>query len=298
MKKITRLVHILSRWLHFDNIAARYGYITLLRKFVSEPIEYKKSTIKDVKRNGVNFKLDISDFMQWSIYASVPDASHKYAFSSLKRYDYPVLAIDVGANVGAFCFSLAHKCLMSGLDNITIYAFEPNPFIFEHLKSNAAINPDLTNIILFESYALGDAVKTASFTFSVENSGNGQILDSDTLTSFEVKMTTCDTYLLNQKIPVAFIKIDVEGFEPFVIEGAKRTIERWKPDLYIEITPNWFKEKGRSAELLFQDLQDMKYSILIDSDGILLPIESFNRELPWQFNILATCRDDNLLSNN
>jgi FkbM family methyltransferase len=292
LKKITRLVHTFSKLLSFDSIASKYGYMTLLRKFVPEPIEYKKPTIKYVKRNGVNFRLDVSDFMQWSIYASVPDSSYKYALNTLKRYADPVQVIDVGANVGAFCFSLAHECQILGLDNINIYAFEPNPFIFKSLKSNARINPDLAKMISFESYALGDAVRTANFTFSAENSGNGHIIVGNDLNSFEVKMTTCDTFLAQQKqLPVAFIKIDVEGFEPFVIDGALSTIERCKPDLYIEITPNWYQERGRSVKLTFEYLLDMGYFISIDYEGVLKPIKSFDGNYPRQFNILASCCD-------
>jgi FkbM family methyltransferase len=293
MKKITRLVHTLIKWFHIDDIAARYSFIAFIRKFVPEPFEYKRPTFKYVKRNGVNFQLDVSDFMQWSVYACLPDASYKYAFNSLKRYADPVLVLDIGANVGAFSLALAHQCRESKLRNFYIYAFEPNPSIFNIFKTNTTINSGLSNFISLESYALGNSIGEANFTYSSKNSGNGHIVDGVDRLGFKVSMTTCDAFLasINQE-QVAFIKIDVEGFEPFVLDGGLNTVKRWKPDLYIEITPSWFEKRGRLASLLVQDLLNIGYSIYIDNDGNLTPYDCFSKNLSWQFNILATCRPE------
>ena len=88
-----------------------------------------------------------------------------------------------------------------------------------------------------------------------ENSGGSRIIDSSyDLISHEnsstVEQIKLDDFVeINNINFVDFIKIDVEGFEPFVLDGSTRTLEKFKPDLYIEISPAWFKELGRSLPI-------------------------------------------------
>ncbi len=61
-------------------------------------------------------------------------------------------------------------------------------------------------------------------------------------------MSTVDTWVAEHGISrVAFIKVDVEGFEPLVIEGAVATIDRDRPSLLLEIEDRHLARYGRTA---------------------------------------------------
>jgi FkbM family methyltransferase len=62
-------------------------------------------------------------------------------------------------------------------------------------------------------------------------------------------MSTIDSWCEQQHIDrVSFIKVDVEGFEPSVIEGATATIDRDRPSLLLEIEDRHLARYGRTAE--------------------------------------------------
>ena len=85
------------------------------------------------------------------------------------------------------------------------------------------------------------------------------------------------------------MKIDVEGFEPEVLLGAKKTIEQYRPWLYVEITPSWFQVRGHSLENIIAKLSRWHYELLGEYDEQFLPYsenEQLFRSLQ-QFNLLA-----------
>ena len=54
-----------------------------------------------------------------------------------------------------------------------------------------------------------------------------------------VKTRTLDSFLKNKRLPVSLIKIDVEGDELNVLKGARETIRKNLPDIFIELHP-WY----------------------------------------------------------
>lgn len=290
MKKTTALIHNLIKKIHLDNFVAKYSeFIPILRKFVPEPFEYHSTTIKKVTRNGVNYDLLVNDYMQWFIYANMPDNSWKYALRSVSLNSPSAVIIDIGSNVGAFSLSLAKKCLECGLIKTQIVSFEPNPIVYQKLLGNIANNVNLKTIINTEILAIGNEVGSMGMIFEAQNTGHGRISNTSE-ESVLVEMTTLDNYFKNKNLNrLDFIKIDVEGYEPFVIDGAIKTIEMHKPDIYIEITPSWFQERGRSSSLLFDILGNLGYQFLYDEIDRLVPLEQKLNCLPFQFNVLASC---------
>lgn len=62
------------------------------------------------------------------------------------------------------------------------------------------------------------------------------------------------------------IKIDVQGFEAKVLEGAVATIERDHPAVFCEITPEALKKAGSSVDEVLAFFQDRGYAARILSD--------------------------------
>lgn len=149
----------------------------------------------------------------------------------LRSYIKPGMQIcEVGSNIGYFTI------LMSSLvgEKGYIHAFEPNPRTLSFLKTNVDINNRYSKIHIYSS-AISNVEGTTSLHVLKKHAASGSILKlpQTTLTrrfdeceSISVPVTTLDVSLKDKKID--FIKIDAEGSELEILEGAKETISRNK----------------------------------------------------------------------
>ncbi len=131
--------------------------------------------------------------------------------------------IDVGGHIGV------HTLSLSGLvgENGVVHVFEPQAKLFTELVVNMHLN-HRSNII-FHRTALGDKKTIVEMNLrNPTNEGNTSVgLGGD-----KVPMQRLDDFKFTN---VSLIKIDVEGYEDQVIEGALETIANQKPILIIEI---------------------------------------------------------------
>jgi FkbM family methyltransferase len=129
-----------------------------------------------------------------------------FLMDHLKQDD---LFIDVGANVGHY------SLLAAGICGCEVMAFEPIPLTFSKLNRNVKLN-NLSNKIKTYNIGIGDENSFLNFTTNrdVMNSV-AQEHDRDVI---RVEVKKLDDILKDKK-PV-FLKIDVEGFEYFVLKGA------------------------------------------------------------------------------
>jgi FkbM family methyltransferase len=137
------------------------------------------------------------------------------------------MVVEVGANLGAHTVLLARLAGPEG----AVLAFEPQPILFQVMCANLAMN-NVVNVKA-EQKGLG---RRAGFAHI-------PILDYGSNTNFgglslelvtegdRVPVQILDSYHLNA---CSFIKIDVEGMEQQVLEGAADTIFRLRPTLYVE----------------------------------------------------------------
>ena len=156
-------------------------------------------------------------------------------------------AIDVGVYRGVYSYE------MSKYSKI-VHSFEPNPVIFKHINDN--LKKISKNIILY-NYALSDKNGTLELKIPIRNKKYGKdnfeeyyLMGRATVheknkfqdyESFKINSKKIDD--INFKNKISFIKIDVEGHEIEVIDGAKLTIKRNKPTLLVEIEEQHSKKK-------------------------------------------------------
>jgi FkbM family methyltransferase len=140
------------------------------------------------------------------------------------------LVIEVGSNMGVHTIPLARTL---AAQNRTMLAFEPQPIIFQQLCANLALN-GLMNVIA-RPYACAAQPGTVSFDppdyHSLGNFG-GTAMNSAAPTAQVVPCYPLDAFV--QDAPVALIKIDVEGHELRVLQGAQGILARSHPILYVE----------------------------------------------------------------
>lgn len=141
---------------------------------------------------------------------------------------------DVGAHIGEYILFGNKSVPMN-----QIYAFEPNDGQYRLLKKtfrkakiyNIALSNE-NGIKQFKVPVLKGKQQTTRGTLKV----NIQEKDEESKVIFEVKVKTLDTFVEDQKIDnLGLIKIDVEGAELDVIEGATKTIARMHPTLILEL---------------------------------------------------------------
>ena len=192
--------------------------------------------------------------------------------------------IDIGANVGYFTIILSKLVRPLGI----VYAFEPEPKNFRVLLENTSIlNLVSPYSCIPEQIAVGDKKgELKLYTTGYNFGGHSAHMESNE--SIDVEVTTLDKYLFGGQ-KVDFIKIDVEGYEPEVIEGMSSIIDK-NPNLVIilEHMPGQIDVKH------LQSLEARSFTLyMIDEvERVMYPISSLSikRTEPEEgvaFNILA-----------
>jgi len=158
------------------------------------------------------------------------------------------VVLDIGANIGAHTVPLAQLVGDGGV----VVAFEPQPVLHQILSANLVIN-SIPNALTY-AMALGNEEGECLIPvldYSQPNNFGG--IGVDMVEEGEaVPMGRLDDFQLER---VDFIKLDVEGFESKVLEGAAETIERCRPIMYIE------NDRAEKSAELIQRLFDMGYRL-------------------------------------
>lgn len=150
------------------------------------------------------------------------------------------LVLDIGANIGSHTLPLARAVGDNGL----VIAFEPQRHAFQMLCANVAIN-SLMNVITMHSAVGGveGVTRVPVMNFKDRQNFAGLQLgewphgeDTEVVTIDSLQLSACH-----------LMKIDVEGWEGAVLVGAKNTLEKFKPPIYIENN-----QTGRQGSLIRQ----------------------------------------------
>ena len=148
-------------------------------------------------------------------------------------------AIDVGVYRGVYSYKLSKEFNQ-------IHSFEPNPLLFPYL--NRYLTKIITNMTLY-NYALSNKNELTNLKIphrgksifknnfeEIYKLGCATIHETNNFEKFnnyEVECKKLDDVIKDKEI--SFIKIDVEGHELSVIEGANNIINKYKPTLLVEI---------------------------------------------------------------
>jgi len=131
------------------------------------------------------------------------------------------VVVDVGAHMGLFTIKVAS-------DAAKVVAIEPDTFNFNFLMGNLRLN-HVQNVIPLNIAAGGE--NETGFLLHVPISSRSRISISST--GVPVLVRTLDTILEELGIRPTWIKIDAEGWELRILQGARRTISTAKPRLVI-----------------------------------------------------------------
>ena len=175
------------------------------------------------------------------------------------------IILDIGANIGVMTVYLAR------MKKSTIYAFEPMPNNLKALRK--IIKHYHFNNVRIVDHALGNESGTVEMVMPVLNDVKMQGLSHvvhSSIDSFnegskcKVDIKTLDEIepSLSKGEPINAIKMDVENFEYFVLEGGRELIKKHRPMIYTELWENENRQK------CFDFITGLNYSVnvLIDNE--------------------------------
>lgn len=204
-----------QKLIHSGRTAEIYSYISsfpaqeyeihpvpeLGRFYLDNPKDY----IKNVLRKGIPWGSSIRDLIQ----------VHAWPGTT---------AIDIGAHIGSLTLAMSQRVGKQG----SVFAFEPQPKLFRELVMNMSLN-EVSNVEFFWCAVGKDIGEIELGPLSPENEGASKLSGG---TGKFVDLIPLDALRLKN---VSFIKIDVEGMEDQILEGAQKTLRENRPVVALEI---------------------------------------------------------------
>jgi len=176
-------------------------------------------------------------------------------------------AIDVGTNNACNAVNYAERFA-------TVECFEPTP-LAQQLWENTVRDNGVTNCTLYK-YGLGEKCYSTEILLHEKNGGHNHLAHYDknpranplrgNRQRVKIDCKTIDSYNFQD---VGFIKIDVEGYEKFVLEGALDTIKRCRPTIQLEIVANQCRKFGYWGEDMIEWIRSWDYQVVSRHRGRL-----------------------------
>jgi FkbM family methyltransferase len=191
--------------------------------------------------------------------------------------------LDIGANVGHY------SILMSGINRCISIAIEPVPDTFNQLQNQIKLN-GLENLIISKNIGISNSIGT--LFFSNDRGTMDSIVNENYDKKVLVQVSTIDE-IIGSDAPIA-VKIDVEGYEKFVLEGAKKTLQNNKLKIVIlELNQSGEKFGMHDNDLylimLSYGFKPFRYDYYLRK---IILLDGYNKE---QFNTIFV-RDTNFVS--
>jgi FkbM family methyltransferase len=251
----------------------------LYRRIVPPEYLYPKGSMRTFEREGVKYRLDISNVVDHYVYFGFEPFYYSKVEEAISKAK---VILDIGANIGVSFswFSVRNP-------RASIIGFEPHPETIKRANEQISLN-GFTNVELLQ-IGLGNTDSSLTM-YEVEdhNPGMNRIsFEKLDRPSTIIPVRRLDDVLMEKKIDkVDFIKMDVEGFEYFVLEGAVETLKKF-PVLFIEVDDRYLKQNGQSASRLVALLEQGGYNSFrrADTDAF---INSSSKELSnCHFDLIA-----------
>jgi FkbM family methyltransferase len=185
--------------------------------------------------HGFKFTCDLSDWIGQYVFvtASYEEPTAALMAQVVRPGD---LVVDVGANVGFFTLLLSRLVGKTG----RVIAFEPMPHALDRLRAHVSLNR--CENVTIRDCALGSSTGTEQLYLGPRHHTSiASMQPREGAQTVEVACRTLDDELQGEAV-IRCMKIDAEGWEPQVLAGARRVLERDPaPFLIAEVSDSaWF----------------------------------------------------------
>ncbi len=184
--------------------------------------------------------------------------------------------MDIGCHKGAYLHWLQSRVGSAG----RVIAFEPQPTLHSYLQKIISGTQRYTNVLLYP-FALSN--KQGNLNFYVpkgkSNTSPGASLNTqkneiEECTTLQVEVRCIDDFEADINSKLSFIKIDVEGHELELLQGAHKILTTYKPILLIELEARHCSEER--VEQVFELIQSYGYKGCFFNEHNIQPLQEFN----------------------
>jgi FkbM family methyltransferase len=245
MKKLKNKIHHFFLTLRRYNYNFRYLFGCLLRKILLSFILNERNLF--IHRNGYSLYYKNEPFLN-TLFVNPKMLREDELFIGfiLKKGS---IYIDVGANIGTTTICASKIVGETG----KVFAFEPHIKTYLLLKKNIFLNK-IKNVTL-HNLALGDKEEDLFISNELASDINHLIKKGDIL----IKVKTLDS-IVPDIVQIDLLKVDVEGFEEAVFNGAKKTLEKTKM-VFFESYKSQYDRYGYSFNHIFNLLKSKKFNV-------------------------------------
>ncbi len=229
--------------------------------------------------NNIKINLFKSNALSKEIYRGFELEELNFTYSILEKGD---TYLDIGANIGLFSLIAADKVGEDG----KVISFEPDPNTYVKLLDNIRLN----NFHQIETHNIGLSDKTTELNFYKSETGhdawNSMVKNEAYGVENVIKVKACklDEQLERiEKEKIKLVKIDVEGWEKFVVLGGKSFFKNYNPYVMVEFTEENAFNAGYFVQEIYDLLSDWGYSWYTIQNGKL--VNEFKR-LHYPYNNL------------
>lgn len=245
-------------------------YSILMRLYFPYLAPRARTVVVSTLRFGIRMRLDITEYLQ----------AHLYVFGD---YELPTIrflrsvlkpgsvCLDVGAQMGYLTLAMATAASRQTI----VHSFEPEDQNAARFRENIALN-DLSNVMLHQT-----AVSTVDGALKLylsndRNAGTHSTvyIESNVSTEFiEIPSVRLDSFTAQQQLQtVDLIKIDVEGAEVDVIEGARSVLQHHRPVVIMELSDHLQQARGQTCTEFKKSMATLGYApYFINENGTLRP---------------------------
>lgn len=201
---------------------------------------------------------------------------------------------DIGANVGHHTVFFSKVVGNLG----TVIAFEPQKFIYRFACANLAINN--CNNTSIHQLCLGESdgeVRMSPVAYDAP-SNFGELGVSINQNNAEktgelVQVRQLDTLIQEGVVNVRqvdFVKIDVQSFELYVLRGAIKSLARYMPTIFLEISPYWMAARGYDYKEIYAFLRGIGYKFTHFSNGagVIDSVREWSGNKSEEWDVLCT----------
>jgi FkbM family methyltransferase len=187
------------------------------------------------------------------------------------------IVVDVGANFGWYSVLAASKVGEQG----KVYSIEPNAKMYKILKDNLQLN-GYENRVIAWNCGLGSASGKARLSAADNESGIGCVAKADSVASNpeasqEIEIRTLDEVAGADSGNIAFVKIDVEGYEPHVFAGGPSIFHHPNmPVIQVEFNVEALKRQELDVAKFAAELSSLPGQIYLFRHGKLTPVVQIN----------------------
>ncbi len=272
LSKVKIIICRILQW-YFRRFPIRKGKTPILLFFGKLGL-YKNVRIIDSFNNGIKANLNLNDWVQQLVFffGTYEFEKHETEFW-IRLSKHCKVIFDIGTNFGYYTL-----LAIQNNKNAIVYSFEPAPATFEMFNENLILNGFSTD----NCFNLGVSDSAGRFRLYLADDDNSGMTSLAMPASFSGKEVMIDVVSIDDFVDqkeireMQLVKIDVEGNELNVLKGMEKTLNEFKPILFIEMVEQNLKKFNHSLSDIYGFLDNHNYQCFeVNQTGNLTEISAY-----------------------